>query len=66
MMSFGNLLLLLIAMTYILKHGWEGPPPPSLKHVRARTPSLDQASLGMYPTYYLSIKMLDYIAITHA
>ena len=37
-----------------------------LEHVRARTPDPDQASLGMYPPYYLSIKMILYIAITHA
>ena len=37
-----------------------------LEHVRARTPSPYQASLCMYPPYYLSIKMLLYIAITHA
>ena len=63
--SFGNLLLLFIAMTYILGHVWAGPLPP-LEHVRARIPSPNRASFGMYPTYYLSIKMLHYIAITHA
>ena len=42
------------------------PPPPSLEHVRARTPFSYHASLVMYPPYYLSNKMLLYIAINHA
>ena len=64
--SFCNLLLLFIAMTYTLGHVWAGPPPHPIEHVRARITFPDQASLGMYLTYYLSTKMLHYIVTTHA